>query len=79
MIPNHINGSRNQVEVTRLVKSIEFWNQESNFHYYFCKFQFMPIKYYHVICKSLLGKSISWGHWNQIINQAKILHDSESH
>ena len=34
-IPNHVDDSRNQVE--SLAKSLQFWNQESEFHYYFCK------------------------------------------
>ena len=37
------------------------------------------MKYYHVICKFLFGKQESAGKcWNQIRNQAKIVHDSES-
>ena len=55
-IPNHVDGSRNQVEVTS-----KFWNQESNFRYYSCKFQCTPIKYYHMICKPLFGKQESEG------------------
>ena len=35
-ILNHVNGSRNQVE--SLVKSMQFWNQESNSYYNSCKF-----------------------------------------
>ena len=35
-ILNHVNGSRNQIE--SLVKSMQFWNQESNSYYNSCKF-----------------------------------------
>ena len=41
----------------------------------------MPVKYYHVmqVCKSLFGKQKSAeNRWNQIRDQAKILHSYES-
>ena len=83
MIPNHVDGSKNQVEVTSEIYVI----LESGIKLPLdhcrlcssCKFQYTRVKYYHVTCKFLFSTQESAGNrWKQIRNQAKILHDAES-
>ena len=71
-ILNHVEGSRNQVEVTSkiCVANSGIRNQTSTI---------IPVKYYHVICKSLLKLAIRiTGIKSGIKKSSKILQDSES-
>ena len=69
MNPNHVDGSRNQIELNGITSKIHVGIRNQILIIIWCT----SVKYHHVIRKSLFGKQESAENcWNQTRNQAEV-------